>query len=56
MGFPVAKPNIVNRIDTALMRKDIQKAKEFKPDAIIVFTHWGVEYESLPRKSDVNVS
>jgi poly-gamma-glutamate capsule biosynthesis protein CapA/YwtB (metallophosphatase superfamily) len=55
-GLPVHKPNIVNRLDTTLIRKDIQKAKEFKPDAIIVFTHWGVEYESLPRKSDVAVT
>lgn len=54
-GLPVAKPNVVNRMDTTLMRKDIQKAKELKPDAIIVFIHWGVEYESLPRKSDINV-
>lgn len=55
-GLPVAAPNIVNRLDTTLIGKDIQRAKEFKPDAIIVFTHWGVEYESLPRKSDVNVA
>jgi len=49
-GLPVYKPNIVNRLDTAVMRKDLIKAKQAKPDVIIVFTHWGVEYQSLPTK------
>lgn len=49
-GLPVYKPNIVNTLDTAVMRKDLLKAKEQKPDAIIVFTHWGAEYQSLPSK------
>ncbi len=48
-GIPVPSPNIVNRIDTAQIRIDIGKAKESKPDFIIMFVHWGVEYESLPR-------
>ncbi len=47
-GLPVTKPNIVNRIDTAIIHKDLIKAKTFRPDAIIVFTHWGIEYQSLP--------
>lgn len=47
-GLPVAKPNIVNRIDTTWIRKDLMKAKDQKPDITIVFLHWGVEYQSLP--------
>jgi poly-gamma-glutamate capsule biosynthesis protein CapA/YwtB (metallophosphatase superfamily) len=47
-GLPVHKPNIVNMIDTAQMMKDIRAAKSMKPDIIIVFTHWGSEYQSLP--------
>jgi poly-gamma-glutamate capsule biosynthesis protein CapA/YwtB (metallophosphatase superfamily) len=47
-GLPVAEPNIVNRIDTAAIRLDLIKAKRNTPDAIIVFTHWGNEYQSLP--------
>lgn len=46
-GLPVYEPNIVNRIDTAMMRIDLVRAKNMKPDAIIVFTHWGSEYQSL---------
>jgi poly-gamma-glutamate capsule biosynthesis protein CapA/YwtB (metallophosphatase superfamily) len=47
-GLPVAAPNIVNRIDTATIRRDLQKTKSLKPDLITVFFHWGNEYESLP--------
>ena len=47
-GLPVTAPNIVNMIDKAQISKDLAKAKEMKPDAIIVFTHWGSEYQSLP--------
>jgi poly-gamma-glutamate capsule biosynthesis protein CapA/YwtB (metallophosphatase superfamily) len=49
-GLPVTSPNIVNLIDTASMRSDLRKAKAMKPDLIIVFTHWGSEYQSLPSK------
>ncbi len=47
-GLPVTKPNIVNRIDTAVIRKDLVLAKGQRPDVTIVFVHWGVEYQSLP--------
>jgi capsule synthesis protein PGA_cap len=46
----------VNLLDTAIMRKDIAKAKELAPDAIIVFTHWGSEYQSLPSKSQKDLT
>lgn len=49
-GIPVTRPNVVNRIDTAVIRQDIMKAKTQSPDAIIVFLHWGQEYQSLPNK------
>ncbi|MEO5602439.1 MAG: CapA family protein [Cyclobacteriaceae bacterium] len=55
-GLPVTKPNIVNLIDTVAIRKDIMKARSLKTDAIIVFTHWGTEYESLPSKSQKDVT
>lgn len=50
-GIPVPEPGMVNLIDTAQIRKDIHKAKQVRPDAIIAFMHWGNEYESLPSKS-----
>jgi len=47
-GIAVTKPNVVNLLDTALMAKDIVKAKKSNPDVIIVFTHWGIEYQTHP--------
>ena len=47
-GMPVSTPNIVNRIDTARIKRDLEKAKSQHTDAIIIFMHWGQEYQSLP--------
>jgi poly-gamma-glutamate synthesis protein (capsule biosynthesis protein) len=38
-------PNIVNRIDTALIAEDIKRAKIALPDFIIAIVHWGTEYQ-----------
>ncbi len=55
-GMPVEKPNVVNKIDTIQIKKDLEKAKGFAPDAIIVFMHWGSEYQSLPSKFQKDIS
>ncbi len=55
-GIPVPKPTIVNPLDTALIRKDLAQAKTFNPDAIIVFTHWGNEYQRLPSKAQKDIA
>lgn len=49
-GMPVPKPYIVNLIDTAQIHRDLDKAKGARPDIIIVFMHWGDEYQSMPNK------
>ena len=55
-GIPVPKGSIVNLLDTAIMRMDILKAKELGPDIVIVFTHWGLEYMSLPGKKEKDLT
>ena len=55
-GLPVTRPNVVNMLDTAMMRKDLQKAVSTKPDVIIVFPHWGAEYESLPSDTQKQIT
>lgn len=55
-GIPVPSPNIVNHLDTMAMRQDILKAKQTNPDVIIVFTHWGAEYQSLPSKNQKDLT
>jgi poly-gamma-glutamate capsule biosynthesis protein CapA/YwtB (metallophosphatase superfamily) len=49
-GIPVTKPNIVNLIDTVAIKADLEKARSQHADAIIVFMHWGAEYQSLPNQ------
>ena len=49
-GIPVPSPYIVNLIDTAVIAKDIARAKAMHPDVIIAMPHWGDEYVLLPNK------
>ena len=55
-GLPVAEPNVVNMLDTASMRRDLERAEALNPDAVIVFPHWGAEYQSLPSKNQKQVA
>lgn len=47
-GIPITPPNIVNLIDTVQIRTDLEVSKGKKPDAIVVFFHWGSEYQNMP--------
>lgn len=47
-GIKVIAPNVVNYIDKEVIEQDIKAAQALRPDAIIAFMHWGVEYQSLP--------
>ena len=47
-GLFVKKPLIVNYIDSALIKKDVEKAKSLNADYIICNMHWGTEYKLLP--------
>jgi poly-gamma-glutamate synthesis protein (capsule biosynthesis protein) len=49
-------PNVVNRIDTAQISKDIKKAKLASPDFIIAFMHWGSEYENTQNQNQKNLA
>lgn len=55
-GIPVPKPSIVNLIDTAQIKIDIEKAQAQHPDAIIAFMHWGIEYVLHPRQVQVDMA
>jgi len=47
-GFEVEAPNVVNVIDTTLMKRDILMARAMRPDVIIAIMHWGTEYMLQP--------
>lgn len=47
-GIPVPSPTVVNLIDKEIIKKDLKRAREMKPDKIITIIHWGWEYQSYP--------
>lgn len=55
-GIPVTKPNIVNLIDTVQIKTDLAKARAQETDAIIVFMHWGAEYQDTPNRSQRQIA
>lgn len=55
-GIPVPKPSVINRIDTAVIRKDLVKAKTAEPDFIIVTIHWGEEYQRNENRTQQNLA
>jgi poly-gamma-glutamate capsule biosynthesis protein CapA/YwtB (metallophosphatase superfamily) len=55
-GITVPPPAIVNRLDKNLITTDIEKAKIKNPDAIILFLHWGTEYDTVPSKIQTDLA
>ena len=47
-GIPIPDGVGVNVTDTIRMKKDIERARRVRPDAIVVFLHWGSEYRLHP--------
>lgn len=46
--LPAGKPWTVNLIDTALIRRDIAAARKTTAELVLVFYHFGDEYQRLP--------
>jgi len=55
-GITVQPPAIVNMLDKNLIAKDLEKAKSRNPDAVIVFLHWGTEYDTVPSKRQTDMA
>ena len=43
-GNRIPKPFIVKLLDTNIIKADLERTKELKPDFIIACVHWGYEY------------
>ncbi len=43
-GIEVKRPNVVNMIDTTMMARDLQVARERGAEYVITLIHWGIEY------------
>jgi hypothetical protein len=55
-GIVVPEPVIVNMLDKELITKDVNKAKGKKADFIILFLHWGTEYDTIPSKGQTDLA
>ncbi len=47
-GIPFSYPAIVNMIDTNAIVRDLSAIKNHETDFVIVFFHWGSEYQRTP--------
>lgn len=50
-GLPMPLPAVVSMIDTSRMIRDIEVSRQKQANFILVFVHWGNEYERVPNKS-----
>jgi poly-gamma-glutamate capsule biosynthesis protein CapA/YwtB (metallophosphatase superfamily) len=55
-GIKIPYPVIVNQLDKEGIASDIEKAKSRNPDFIVLFLHWGTEYDTVPSKSQYDMS
>jgi len=55
-GIRVPPPAIVNMLEKNSVTDDIEKARSMKPDAIILFLHWGTEYDTIPSKTQTELA
>jgi poly-gamma-glutamate synthesis protein (capsule biosynthesis protein) len=55
-GIKVAEPVIINMLDKGKITSDIIKAQEKDADLIILFLHWGTEYDTIPSKSQTDLA
>ena len=55
-GIKVPEPVIVNMLDKELITKDVNKAKNKKADIIVLFLHWGTEYDTIPAKTQTDLA
>jgi len=55
-GIKVPDPVIVNILDKNVITTDIAKAVSKNADIIILFLHWGTEYDTIPSKSQTDLA
>jgi poly-gamma-glutamate synthesis protein (capsule biosynthesis protein) len=53
-GMPFNKPSYVNLLDSSLIKKDVLKAKSQTLDKLIIYVHWGAEYQDFPNRFQKN--
>ena len=54
--LPTPKGTVVNRIVKQNIINDIANAKRQNPDLIIACMHWGIEYDTMPNKEQMQLA
>lgn len=55
-GLRVPQPAIVNMLSKELIIADIKKAREKKPDLLVLYLHWGTEYDTIPSRDQTELA
>jgi hypothetical protein len=55
-GITVPEPVIVNMLEKDQVTIDIDKALSLNPDMIVLFLHWGTEYDTIPSRSQEDMA
>lgn len=55
-GIKVPEPVVVNMLDKEIITNDIKKAKNKEPDIVVLFLHWGTEYDTVPSKNQSDLA
>jgi poly-gamma-glutamate synthesis protein (capsule biosynthesis protein) len=55
-GIKVPEPAMVNMLVKEAVTRDVEKAKALNPDFIVLFLHWGTEYDTIPSQSQVDIA
>jgi poly-gamma-glutamate capsule biosynthesis protein CapA/YwtB (metallophosphatase superfamily) len=55
-GLKVPQPAVVNMLDKTVITNDIKKARELNPDVLVLFLHWGTEYDTIPSKEQSDLA
>ncbi|MCU0362070.1 MAG: CapA family protein, partial [Bacteroidales bacterium] len=55
-GIKVPEPLVVNMLNKDSIASDIAEAKMKNPDLIVLFLHWGVEYDTVPRREQTEMA
>lgn len=55
-GLVSSLPNIINYLDTSIIRDDLRKVRKVNPDFIIACIHWGNEYQREPDETQRSIA
>lgn len=55
-GIPVPEGTVINLIDTVQIKQDIDRAKSVNAEFIIMFIHWGLEYQLSPNADQIRIA